>query len=96
MSAQDDQVFSQGRRLQDRVEREISDKTGHLEDQSLDLDARTMAILGKRQQLSVRSHDPRTVPSRLLTVSCLQRNFGVVSLVAFSTTLIASWESIAL
>ena len=25
----------------------------------------------------------------------LQRNFGLVSLVAFSTTLIASWESIA-
>ncbi|KAI4210656.1 MAG: hypothetical protein LQ351_006535 [Letrouitia transgressa] len=65
----------QGRDIQRRVAENISDETGNLEDQSLDLDARAMAILGKRQQLS--------------------RNFGLVSLVAFSTTLIASWESIA-
>ncbi|KAL8926893.1 MAG: hypothetical protein Q9208_002702 [Pyrenodesmia sp. 3 TL-2023] len=51
----------QGQRLHDRVNANISKSSGHLEDQSLDVD----------------------------------RNFGLVSLVAFSTTLIASWESIA-
>ena len=43
----------QSQKLVRRVNADISDKDGHLEDQSLDLDARTMAILGKRQQLSV-------------------------------------------
>lgn len=45
----------QGRDIQRRVAENISDETGNLEDQSLDLDARAMAILGKRQQLSVRA-----------------------------------------
>lgn len=43
----------QGRGLQNRVEANISNTTGRLEDLNLDLDARTMAILGKRQELRV-------------------------------------------
>lgn len=54
MAFQDNLPLPQGQSLQERVEEKVSSKTGHLEDQSLDLDARTMAILGKRQQLSVR------------------------------------------
>lgn len=46
--------------MQRRVEAEISDTSGQLEDQSLDLDARTMAILGKRQQLSVGGKQAKT------------------------------------
>lgn len=53
MALQEDLPLPQGQRLKDRVERNISKRTGHLEDQSLDLDARTMAVLGKRQQLKV-------------------------------------------
>lgn len=54
MAIGDDVSAPQGQGLQRRVKNEISDQTGHLEDQNLDLDARTLAILGKRQQLSVR------------------------------------------
>ena len=85
----------QGPQLQRRVEAKISDTDGHLEDESLDLDARTMAILGKRQQLSVSSIDHRVIRTATDDLTYRQRNFGLVSLVAFSTTLIASWESIA-
>lgn len=56
MAFQENLSLPQGEALQKRVEANTSSKTGHLEDQSLDLDARTMAILGKRQQLSVRLH----------------------------------------
>ncbi|KAL8900820.1 MAG: hypothetical protein Q9207_005511 [Kuettlingeria erythrocarpa] len=75
MAFQEGLELPQGQGLQNRVNANISKSTGHLEDQTLDMDVRTMAILGKRQEL--------------------RRNFGLVSLVAFSTTLIASWESIA-
>ena len=54
MVFQEDLSLPQGQGLKKRVEANISKRTGHLEDQSLDLDARTMAVLGKRQQLSVR------------------------------------------
>ena len=53
MDLHQDLALPQGQGLQRRVEANISSTTGHLEDLSLDLDARTMAILGKRQQLSV-------------------------------------------
>ena len=61
MVFREDLSLPQGQRLQKRVEANISSQTGHLEDQTFDLDARTMAILGKRQQLSV---SPPTVLSR--------------------------------
>lgn len=54
MAFKEDLPVPQGEVLLRRVNAEISDKDGHLEDQSLDIDARTMAVLGKRQQLSVR------------------------------------------
>lgn len=53
MALKEDLPVPQGQHLLQRVVAEISDKNGHLEDQSLDLDARAMAVLGKRQQLSV-------------------------------------------
>ena len=53
MALQGNLPLPQGKGLQRRVEANISTKTGHLEDQSLDIDARTMALLGKRQQLRV-------------------------------------------
>ncbi|KAF2236782.1 amino acid transporter [Viridothelium virens] len=58
-----------------RIGNNTSKVDGHLEDQNLDIDARTLALLGKRQRLS--------------------RNFGLVSIVAFSTTLQAAWASVA-
>lgn len=54
MAFREDIPIPQGRGLQRRVNNEISDETGHLEDPHLDLDARTMLVLVKRQQLSVR------------------------------------------
>ena len=54
MAFRGDLPLPQGQGLKKRVEMNVSKETGHLEDQSLDLDARTMAILGKRQQLKVR------------------------------------------
>ena len=65
----------EGRPLQSRVDNNTSNKSGNIEDQALDLDARTLALLGKRQRLN--------------------RNFGLVSMIAFSTTLQASWVSVA-
>ena len=41
--------------LRERVLPHTSNRDGHLEDQTLDLDARAMQIMGKRQQLKVRS-----------------------------------------
>lgn len=44
--------------LRERVLPHTSDRDGHLEDQDLDLDARTMQAMGKRQQLKVvKLHD---------------------------------------
>ena len=54
MALQERLPLPQGQALKRRLETNISKGTGYLEDQSLDLDARTMAILGKRQQLRVR------------------------------------------
>lgn len=39
--------------LRQRVLPHTSDRDGHLEEQTLDLDARTMQIMGKRQELKV-------------------------------------------
>lgn len=72
MSPQDDQSPSQEQHLRDRVEMQTSHRTGNLEDQSLDLDARTMAILGKKQQLSVSPHDQVHAPRIMLTSHMLR------------------------
>ncbi|KAI4101081.1 MAG: hypothetical protein LQ339_005204 [Xanthoria mediterranea] len=61
MAFSEDVPIPQGRDLQRRVNNAISDETGHLEEPRLDLDARSMAILGKRQQLSVRRELQRKV-----------------------------------
>ena len=53
MAFREDLPSPQAQGLKKRVEMNVSKRSGHLEDQSLDLDARTMAILGKRQQLKV-------------------------------------------
>ena len=53
MAFKENMPVPQGQQLLRRVNAGISDENGHLEDQNLDLDARAMAILGKRQQLSV-------------------------------------------
>ncbi len=58
MTLQGDLPLSQGKALKSRVEANSFTKTGHLEDQILDLDPRTMALLGKRQQLRVSCRDP--------------------------------------
>lgn len=55
MEFKEDLPVPQGQRLLRRLNAEISDEAGQMEDQSLDLDARAMAILGKRQQFSVSS-----------------------------------------
>ena len=57
MALEGDIPLPQGPSLQRRVEANLSSKTGRLEDQSLDIDAKTMALLGKRQQLKVASCD---------------------------------------
>ena len=44
----------QRRELRERVLPRTSSKDGHLEDQTVDLDARAMQLMGKRQQLKVR------------------------------------------
>ena len=46
-------ALPQENEIRDRVLAKTSARTGHLEDQTLDLDARSMAIMGKRQRLSV-------------------------------------------
>ena len=48
----------QGEDMRMRVLEKTSPRTGHLEDKNLDLDARTMALLGKRQRLNVRNKIP--------------------------------------
>lgn len=53
MALQGSLPLPQGEALRRRVEANISTTTGNLEDQSLDIDARTMALLGKRQELRV-------------------------------------------
>lgn len=53
MAFQEDLPLPQGQGLKRRVEMNVTKATGHLGDQSLDLDARTLAVLGKRQQLKV-------------------------------------------
>ena len=53
MAFREDLPSPQAQGLKRRVEMNVSKRSGHLEDQSLDLDARIMAILGKRQQLKV-------------------------------------------
>lgn len=65
---------SQEATLRDRAV-EISGVNEDIEIQEPNIDAKMMALIGKRDRLN--------------------RNFGFVSLVAFSTTLIASWESLA-
>ena len=44
----------QGEGMRERVQEKTSPRTGHLEDKNPDLDARTMALLGKRQRLNAR------------------------------------------
>ena len=44
----------QRRVLRERVLPRTSSKDGRLEDQTVDLDARAMQLMGKRQQLKVR------------------------------------------
>lgn len=64
----------QGQGLHDRVNANISKSTGHLEDQTLDMDVRTMAILGKKQELRVRSPAPnRTRQARALIRDCAEK-----------------------
>lgn len=53
MAFQEDLQLPQGQGLRKRVEMNVSKGNGRVEDQSLDLDARTLALLGKRQQLKV-------------------------------------------
>ena len=45
----------QGENMRNHVMEKTSARTGQLEDQSLDLDARAMMLLGKRQRLNVSS-----------------------------------------
>ena len=61
MNFPQDLPLPQGQQLQRRVEAKTSNRSGRLEDESLDLDARTMAILGKRQQLSVSPNDQSVI-----------------------------------
>ena len=68
MAFQGNLPLPQGQALQRRVEANVSAKTGHLEDQSLDIDARTMALLGKRQQLRVSSWNPRVLKEKLISI----------------------------
>lgn len=52
MAYSDEEPF-QGMEMRDRAFTELSSPTGHLGDQRLDLDARRLALLGKRQRLKV-------------------------------------------
>ena len=84
-------------RLRERVLPHTSDRDGHLEDQTLDLDARTMQIMGKRQELRVGSS---LQPQEVLALDALmlrlhQRTFGSVSITSFATTVLVSWPAIA-
>ena len=51
----------QGEGMRNHVMENTSARTGQLEDQSLDLDARTMIMLGKRQRLNV-----SPIPTKLI------------------------------
>ena len=80
--------IAQGAEMRDRTLSKTSATTGHLEDQSLDLDARTMAILGKKQRLNVRLFLPQSLSDFLSHVaiakfwiclaSCLFNDFARV------------------
>ena len=52
MTYKDDEPL-QGTEMRDRVFAKLSSTSGHLENQKLDLDARNLALLGKRQRLKV-------------------------------------------
>ena len=45
--------YPDNRPLEQHVENNTSNTTGNLENQDLDIDARTLALLGKRQRLNV-------------------------------------------
>lgn len=85
----------QGIEVRDRAFAKLSSTPGRLETQTPDLDARRLALLGKKQRLKVAPNCLRSFLADLICISMRQRIFGRVSLVAFSTTLLASWESIA-
>ena len=59
MASQENQTSSHEQSVRKRVRAKISTEAGYLEDQSLDLDARTLALLGKRQQLRVKLNNGR-------------------------------------
>ena len=62
--------------MRDRVLAKASGTTGHLEDQTLDLDARTLAMLGKRQQLNVRLVSAMDAALILITPCCRSETSG--------------------
>lgn len=84
-----------GVEMHDRTLAKLSSTTEPLESQTLDLDARTLALLGKREKLKVMPTCAMSFSGNSNNRTLQQRIFGRVSLVAFSTTLLASWESIA-
>ena len=83
----------QERELKARVLPRTSSKDGHPEDQALDLDARAMQIMGKRQQLKVSCQGLHSVAVHLSYNE--QRNFGFVSTTSFSATVLVSWQAFA-
>ena len=56
-----------------------------------------MNTIGRPQQMNVRSENPfHFAPTRFTAEQAvLKRNFGSLSILALSITLLASWESIA-
>ena len=80
--------------LNDRVFPRISDQHGHLEDDSADLDARAMLLMGKRQQLKVKTRQQSQISCEHGSDGS-QRSFGFVSIASFSTTVLASWQAFA-
>jgi hypothetical protein len=56
-----------------------------------------MNMIGRPQQMNVRSENPfQFAPTRFTAEQAvLKRNFGSLSILALSITLLASWESIA-
>ena len=73
----------------------LSSPSDSSEDQTHDIDARRLALLGKKQRLQVGWFCTLCQETLLDKSTLRQRRFDRVSLVAFSTTLLASWESIA-
>ena len=53
MGSSRDEILPQNVEMRDRVNAKTSAKSGHLEDQTFDIDARTLALLGKKQRLRV-------------------------------------------